>query len=113
MSACQGCGGELILRRLLQISGKNTIIGIPTGVHGRRRVVGWNYANGLKIPVHIPLLDNTASFLSGLSQMYRRKGREDVNIVAMAGDGAQQRTARFQSLSPAAERGRAHALRLL
>ena len=104
MSACQGCGGELILRRLLQISGKNTIIGIPPGCMAGAGVVGWNYANGLKIPVHIPLLDNTASFLSGLSQMYRRKGREDVNIVAMAGDGATADCG-FQSLSAAAERG--------
>lgn len=26
MSACQGCGGELILRTVLQVAGKNTII---------------------------------------------------------------------------------------
>ena len=31
MSACQGCGGELILRTVLQVAGKNTIIGIPPG----------------------------------------------------------------------------------
>lgn len=31
MSACQGCGGELILRKLLQVSGKDTITGIPPG----------------------------------------------------------------------------------
>ncbi len=104
MSACQGCGGELIMRRALQIAGKNTIVAIPPGCMAGAGVVGWNYANGLKIPVHIPLLDNTASFLSGLSQMYSRKGREDVNIVAIAGDGATADCG-FQSLSAAAERG--------
>lgn len=104
MSACQGCGGELILRRVLQIAGDNTIIGIPPGCMAGAGVVGWNYANGLKIPVHIPLLDNTASFLSGLSQIYQRKGRADVNIVAVAGDGATADCG-FQSLSAAAERG--------
>ena len=102
MSACQGCGGELILRTVLQVSGKNTIIGIPPGCMAGAGVVGWNYSNGLKIPVHIPLLDNTASFLTGLSQMYERKGRTDVNIVAVAGDGATADCG-FQSLS-AAER---------
>lgn len=103
MSACQGCGGELILRTVLKIAGKNTIVGIPPGCMAGAGVVGWNYANGLKIPVHIPLLDNTASFLTGLSQMYERKGRTDVNIVAVAGDGATADCG-FQSLSAAAER---------
>lgn len=74
MSACQGCGGELILRTVLQVAGKNTIIGIPPGCMAGAGVVGWNYSNGLKIPVHIPLLDNTASFLTGLSQMYEKRG---------------------------------------
>lgn len=103
MSACQGCGGELILRTVLQVAGPNTIIGIPPGCMAGAGVVGWNYSNGLEIPVHIPLLDNTASFLTGLSQMYQRKGREDVNIVALAGDGATADCG-FQSLSGAAER---------
>lgn len=104
MSACQGCGGELILRRVLQIAGDNSIIGIPPGCMAGAGVVGWNHANGLKIPVHIPLLDNTAAFLSGVSQMYQRKGRGDVNIIAFAGDGATADCG-FQSLSAAAERG--------
>lgn len=103
MSACQGCGGELILRTVLKIAGENTMIGIPPGCMAGAGVVGWNYANGLKIPVHIPLLDNTASFLTGLSQMYQRKGRKDVNIIAFAGDGATADCG-FQSLSAAAER---------
>lgn len=103
MSACQGCGGELILRTVLQIAGKNTIVAIPPGCMAGAGVVGWNYANGLDIPVHIPLLDNTASFLTGVSQMYERKGRTDVNMVAVAGDGATADCG-FQSLSAAAER---------
>ena len=104
MSACQGCGGELILRRVMQIAGKNTIVAIPPGCLAGAGVVGWNYANGQKTPVHITLLDNTAAFLSGLSRMYERKGRSDVNIVAVAGDGATADCG-FQSLSAAAERG--------
>jgi pyruvate/2-oxoacid:ferredoxin oxidoreductase beta subunit len=60
MSACQGCGGELILRRVMQVAGKNTIVAIPPGCLAGAGVVGWNYANGQKTPVHITLLDNTA-----------------------------------------------------
>lgn len=103
MSACQGCGGELILRTVLKVAGDDTIIGIPPGCMAGAGVVGWNYSNGLKIPVHIPLLDNTASFLTGLSQTYQRKGRPNVNIIGLAGDGATADCG-FQSLSAAAER---------
>jgi len=103
MSACQGCGGELILRRILQIAGRNSIVCVPPGCMSGAGVVGWDYQTGMKIPVHIPLLTNTASFLSGVSQMYQRKGRNDVNIIAVAGDGATA-DGGFQSLSGAAER---------
>ena len=104
MSACQGCGGELILRQLLKVAGPNSVICIPPGCMAGAGIVGWNFDNGLKIPVHITLLDNTASFLSGVSGMYQRRGRTDVNMLAMAGDGASSDCG-FQSLSGAAERG--------
>lgn len=104
ISACQGCGAELILRRVLQVAGPNSIFAIPPGCMAGAGVVGWNYANGQKTPVHITLLDNTAAFLSGLSRIYEKKGRPDVNLVALAGDGATADCG-FQSLSAAAERG--------
>ena len=103
ISACQGCGAELIMRRVLQVAGKNTIVAIPPGCMAGAGAVGWNYNNGLKIPVHIPLLTNTAGFMTGVSQMYDRAGRSDVNIVCMAGDGGTA-DAGFQSLSATAER---------
>lgn len=104
VSACQGCAGELVLRRVLQVAGKNSIVAVPPGCMAGSGAIGWNTVSGMKIPVHIPLLDNTASFLSGLSHAYQRQGREDVNIVAVAGDGATADCG-FQSLSGAAERG--------
>lgn len=104
VSACQGCGGELILRRVLQIAGENSIVCVPPGCMAGSGVVGWNYDTGMRVPVHIPLLDNTASFLSGLTRVYQRFGRSDVNMIAVAGDGASADCG-FQSLSGAAERG--------
>lgn len=104
ISACQGCGGELVLRRVLQIAGKNSIVAVPPGCMAGSGAIGWSNDSGMKIPVHIPLLDNTASFLTGLSNIYQRQGREDVNIIAVAGDGASADCG-FQSLSGAAERG--------
>lgn len=103
-SACQGCGGELILRRVMQIAGNNSVFAVPPGCMAGAGVDGWSYANGCTAPIHITLLDNTASFMSGVSEMYQRKGRPDVNIVAIAGDGATADCG-FQSLSGAAERG--------
>ena len=103
-SACQGCGGELILRRVMQIAGNNSVFAVPPGCMAGAGVDGWNFSNGCTAPIHITLLDNTASFLSGVSEMYQRKGRGDVNIVAIAGDGATADCG-FQSLSGAAERG--------
>ena len=103
-SACQGCGGELILRRVMQIAGSNSVFAVPPGCMAGAGVDGWSYQNGCTAPIHITLLDNTASFMSGVSEMYQRKGRGDVNIVAVAGDGATADCG-FQSLSGAAERG--------
>ena len=31
VSACQGCGGELILRRVMQIAGSNSVFAVPPG----------------------------------------------------------------------------------
>lgn len=103
-SACQGCGGELILRRVMQIAGNNSVFAVPPGCMAGAGVDGWNFSNGCTAPIHITLLDNTASFMSGVSEMYQRRGRTDVNIVAIAGDGATADCG-FQSLSGAAERG--------
>lgn len=103
-SACQGCGGELILRRVMQIAGSNSVFAVPPGCMAGAGVDGWNFPNGCTAPIHITLLDNTAAFMSGVSEMYQRRGRTDVNIVAIAGDGATADCG-FQSLSGAAERG--------
>lgn len=103
-SACQGCCGELILRRVMQIAGSNSVFAVPPGCMAGAGVDGWNFLNGCAAPIHITLLDNTASFLSGVSEIYQRRGRADVNIVAIAGDGATADCG-FQSLSGAAERG--------
>ena len=103
-SACQGCGGELILRRVMQIAGSNSVFAVPPGCMADAGVDGWNFSNGCTAPIHITLLDNTAAFMSGVSEMYQRRGRTDVNIVAIAGDGATADCG-FQSLSGAAEHG--------
>lgn len=103
ITACLGCNVELSMRTALQVLGPNTILAIPPGCMGGVQTVGWADKTGMKIPVFFPLLDNTASMLSGIKKYYERVGR-DVNVVAFAGDGATL-DAGFQALSGAAERG--------
>lgn len=103
ITACLGCNAELSMRTALKVFGPNTIVAIPPGCMGGVQSVGWADKTGMKIPVFFPLLDNTASMLSGIKRYYDRIGR-DVNVVAFAGDGATL-DAGFQALSGAAERG--------
>lgn len=103
-SACLGCHAELALRTTLRVLGKNTILAIPPGCMGGVGVVGFQGGSGTKIPTFFPLLDNTASMLAGIKRQLRRMGRDDIHVVAFAGDGGTA-DAGFQSLSGAAERG--------
>ncbi|MGI6348657.1 MAG: NADH-dependent phenylglyoxylate [Eubacteriaceae bacterium] len=102
-SACQGCPAELSLRSTLKVLGENTIMCIPPGCMAGAGCVGWNFDSGLKVPVHITLLDNTAAVLTGIKKSYEADGR-DVTVASFAGDGATSDCG-FQSLSAAAERG--------
>ncbi|HHV57292.1 MAG TPA: NADH-dependent phenylglyoxylate [Firmicutes bacterium] len=104
LSACPGCAAELALRTVMRVLGPDTILGIPPGCMAGAGAVGWNRLSGVKVPVTIPLLDNTASLLSGVRRQYLRQGRDNVKVVAFAGDGATA-DAGFQALSGAAERG--------
>ena len=103
ISSCVGCNVELTLRTVMKVLGKNSVLAIPPGCMGGVGVVGWDKQSGAKIPVFFPLLTNTASMLTGLKLAYKRRGREDIHVVAFAGDGASV-DAGFQSLSGAAER---------
>lgn len=103
ISACVGCNVELTLRTVLRVLGKNTILAIPPGCMGGVGVVGWDMESGTEIPVFFPLLDNVASMLAGIKMYLEHIGKNDVNVVAFAGDGATV-DAGFQALSGAAER---------
>lgn len=104
LSQCVGCNVELALRTCMRVLGDNTILAIPPGCMGGTGVVGSNLQAGAKIPVFFPLLDNPASMLAGIRLHYKHVGRDDVHVVAFAGDGATV-DAGFQALSGAAERG--------
>lgn len=102
VSACQGCPAEHILRNVLKILGRKTIIGVPPGCMAGAGGGGWDTKNGVKIPSTMPLLDNSASLMAGVKKAYQTIDPE-VNALAFAGDGATA-DAGLQCLSAAAER---------
>ena len=104
VSTCQGCGIEIILRRILKIAGSNSILSLPPGCSAGAGTMGSNRLMGATIPVHVSLLDNLGSLMSGISAGLQNQNREDINLIAFAGDGASADCG-FQSLSGAAERG--------
>lgn len=103
LSACQGCNSEMIMRHSLRMVGPNTVLATPPGCIPGMGSVGYNGLTGTKVPVFHPLLTNTASMLAGVKQYYNRIGREDVTVMALAGDGGAGDVG-FQSLSGAADR---------
>jgi pyruvate/2-oxoacid:ferredoxin oxidoreductase beta subunit len=103
-AACLGCHAEMALRITLRFFGPNTILAIPPSCMGGISVVGYGPTMGAKVPVFFPLLTNTASMLAGIKRALRRMGRDDITVLAFAGDGGTA-DAGFQALSGAAERG--------
>lgn len=101
MAPCQGCPGELALRTVLRVMGKDTVLGVTPGC--MTSAVGFDRKAGVKIPVTMPLLDNAAAVMSGVKRYYEKIGRNEINVVAFTGDGASA-DAGFQTLSGAAER---------
>lgn len=104
ISACQGCAAEYILRTAMKVMGPNSILGVPPGCMAGAGVVGWNRLSGAKVPVTIPLLDNSASLMAGVKRYYSHIDRNDIKVIVFAGDGATADVG-FQALSGAAERG--------
>jgi len=99
--ACQGCGGALAMRYALKALGKNTILTIPACC--------WSVIDGpfpysaVNVPLFHMAFEAAASTASGIRAAMEIKGKEDVNVVAWAGDGGTFDIG-IQALSGAAER---------
>lgn len=99
---CAGCGVTIAYRFILKALGQKTIISVPaccvTILHGIYP----------KTPISATTVNTTfasaAATASGLVAGLKATGREDWNVMAMAGDGGTFDMG-IQSLSGAAERG--------
>ncbi len=102
VSTCAGCGLELAIRKVLQVLGENTVIVIPPGCAAL--FAGYGNETALRIPGFQGNLENTAAYAAGIKAGFEVQGRDDVTILAFAGDGATVDIG-LQALSGVFERG--------
>lgn len=99
--ACQGCSAALAMRYALKALGDKTIVVIPACC--------WTVFEGefpytcMKVPLLHTAFETAASASAGVRAAMRAKGRDDVNVVAWAGDGGTFDIG-LQALSGAVER---------
>lgn len=100
-AACQGCSALLAMRLALKALGENTIIVVPAGC--------WTILSGafptsaFKIPMFHTAFETAASCACGVKAALRMQGKDDINVLAWAGDGGTFDIG-IQALSGAAER---------
>ncbi|KZX11612.1 pyruvate synthase subunit PorB [Methanobrevibacter curvatus] len=99
---CAGCGATIGIRLALKALGKNTIAISATGC---LEVISTPYPEtAWEIPwIHVAF-ENAGAVASGVERAMKAQGMEDVNIIAVGGDGGTTDIG-LQSLSGAMERG--------
>ncbi|MBE2899713.1 pyruvate synthase subunit beta [Methanothermobacter thermautotrophicus] len=99
---CAGCGATVGVRLALKVLGKNTVAVSSTGC---LEVITTPYPEtAWRIPwIHVAF-ENAAAVASGVESALKARGRDDVNVVAFAGDGGTADIG-LQALSGAMERG--------
>jgi len=96
---CAGCGTSIIIRHLLKILGKSTIIINPPSCSGV------NFSAVVRVPWILANFAAGAAYETGVYRALRKKGKADkVYITSYSGDGGTVDIG-LQSISGAAERG--------
>ncbi len=99
--ACQGCGATLLMRYVLKALGRRVSIALPACC--------WSVIDGpfphsaAGVPVLHSAFATAAATAAGIRAAYEALGKQDVNVVAFAGDGGTYDIG-IQALSGAAER---------
>jgi pyruvate/2-oxoacid:ferredoxin oxidoreductase beta subunit len=100
-TACPGCGCPVLIRNAMKVFGKNTITYFPANC---LLVFGATYPHdAFMVPYLHVLFENSAVCAAGIRRALKRLGKDDVNVVAFAGDGGTADIG-LQALSGAAER---------
>jgi len=100
-NACPGCGEALAVRYVLNTMGPRTIGVVPPSCIAI--ISGPQPYSSMRIPVYQTTLEASAASAAGIKRALKRQGKDDVNVLVMAGDGGTYDIG-FQALSGAAER---------
>jgi pyruvate ferredoxin oxidoreductase beta subunit len=84
--ACPGCGEAIATRWILKATGRNVIIVSPTGC--LETFTSPYMFSPWRVPWLHPLFENGAAVASGIEAALRHKGREDIKVIVIGGDGA-------------------------
>lgn len=101
ISACQGCGLELIMRNVLEALGEDIVLVIPPGCAAM--FSGSGIESGVKVCGIQGNLENSAAIATGIVNGLKNRGNTHTRVVAVAGDGATLDIG-LQALSGAMER---------
>ncbi len=100
-TACPGCGGAMVVRESLKVLGPNTVVYMPASC---LLIFSDMYPlNAFKVPSLQVLFETSAICASGIKRALKRLGKDDVTVVAFAGDGGTADIG-MQAISGAAER---------
>lgn len=97
---CPGCCIALSLRYILNTMGPNTVAVIPPSCMGP--IMGAQPYSSMRIPIYHPVLESSAISATGIKRALKARGKDDTNVIAIAGDGGTYDIG-FQSLSSVAE----------
>ncbi len=100
--ACAGCGLSIIYKIGLKALGKNTILVVPPSC--LTVLQGLYPISTTRLPVVNVTFASTGAAASGVCGAMKALGKDDVNVVAWAGDGGTGDIG-IQALSGACERG--------
>jgi len=94
--ACQGCAGSIVARIVSKALGPNIV---------RQEVACCGPAFGnIRAPsIYAEIFEGAGAMMTGLSRGLKRRGREDITVVGIIGDGGTVDIG-FQGLSAAVER---------
>jgi len=82
---CAGCAAVLAVRLTLKTLGKNSVYVVPANCIS---TVSCYYPQApFFVPFTVMAFAATAAALSGISAGFKRRGREDINVVGLSGDG--------------------------
>jgi len=85
-TACAGCGMAIVVRHILDVMGKDTIVVNATGC---LEIVSSAYPRSAwEVPYIHCLFENAASVASGVVHCLRAKGNDHTKVLVIGGDGA-------------------------